>query len=1416
MPRHAFPTPTPLDAPQVHRVKFGVLGAYIPTQPHLIGRAVLRVPPPPRGATDDTPRFRLAVLPLAAPDAPPAVVDVEAQLSVTAAGGGGGGVPTLELAWRLASPDAASTFEAEVPVTVLPRASLGYGHGGFMGLAASMMSDERWRTILALEDATSHERATGVWHAAATASARGDRDRGRAANKRLMTLLENSPVLCAYGMLRWGAVRGRGAPSPEKARRPVAVSLTAVAAGVDDATAHRRSSDMGAPPSPAVDAVDAAVPPVGVAASTTTPPRELSPMPRPPLATVDEASALELSSLGQAASAAAAVAASRDLPREGGRADAAPIMRLPAASAHQRSTTDGMWGVRALMRSASDAWTLPGRRGGGGGGTPPQPVAPSPALSRDARVSTVPARLLAEWAADAETAPWPARGPPPSAPSASVVAAADAPLPPPQAQAMARPPVEVSTSTASLPPSPPAGGVGAPPLAPWVVAASPLPPPPPRHRRSEAGLVTAADPLPGECDPGSEDEDDDEEDGGRDSATPSPTGDDAAAASTATPQASHRVAPVPIEWDVWLCPRAPWLLQAASVDHGSLRRLAAQAVYARLPGCGAAARRAGRAGIARDGVSPVAWLSMFGRAVNRAVNGDPDVAVDGDDAGARSFRHRVSVDVSGAILPPSTLTPPGATFYARATIVHGAARVVPVRTAAVAASPDGRVAWKERLSFWPVDASLPPHSRVALRVDVRRLAPSGGGAVAVADTWVARVELPLGRVVADGHTGVRQWWRANAARRRGAAPNHSASAPPSTDPSAHGGRPLSPQLTGVTVVGLPGAAACVRRGARVPTASDDEVADPPPPMDTDAPPATLRLRVTLDRIPTLDAAVAVGVDRAAADTASALLSSPGGVVLDVKSAYSTPRDLELFCGALDGIGVTVRAVASFRPAQLDGVTRRRAPSVTLFHGLASLEAACDAGAVRPGGCVFFNGASLLRDAASFVAAGGDDATRGARSGDPTLDPAADPASHPLVDPAAWARYTAAVAGAGVAGGVYIQEACAAPVAVDALSALAAHAPHALPLGFAYGGAPGRAPAAFGSAGRGFGQQAIIEDVAARTEARAALRRRVDAGDAATVPPPTAAVWAGRLLYGGVRDVSLGDQRSVVRILCDAPTPDAMLTLIARLGGLRPVLVRFHAAFEAAPWTALGVPVESGFNFNASKALLRALRDRGGVAALPRSEKAALASFLASPPLYGWGLTYLLQASRLRTGLHKHAKEGVVCLLESCAKDDAAVVVGALGGPAALDAALRGRCRLSSSYAARVAAITALHALDGGAVPYRDPRYPFAAPPSRTALGAPGTPALHTRSKTRPEAVAKLARKLVAVVAAAAMHAGVAAVTCGAWAVVAAPRGAAPALRGVCGAGVLALALGMTIIVAGAYAAVWATVGIDVRAGWVRG
>jgi hypothetical protein len=50
-------------------------------------------------------------------------------------------------------------------------------------------------------------------------------------------------------------------------------------------------------------------------------------------------------------------------------------------------------------------------------------------------------------------------------------------------------------------------------------------------------------------------------------------------------------------------------------------------------------------------------------------------------------------------------------------------------------------------------------------------------------------------------------------------------------------------------------------------------------------------------------------------------------------------------------------------------------------------------------------------------------------------------------------------------------------------------------------------------------------------------------------------------------------------------------------------------------------------------------------------QAATAEWFASSDLYGYGATWLLMNARLRVGLHKFAKEGLLCLLESCTKDE---------------------------------------------------------------------------------------------------------------------------------------------------------------------
>ncbi len=60
----------------------------------------------------------------------------------------------------------------------------------------------------------------------------------------------------------------------------------------------------------------------------------------------------------------------------------------------------------------------------------------------------------------------------------------------------------------------------------------------------------------------------------------------------------------------------------------------------------------------------------------------------------------------------------------------------------------------------------------------------------------------------------------------------------------------------------------------------------------------LDLELRLEPVTSLDALVAVGLPPAAAQTCLAMLAEPGGLYLDIKSAYSTPQDLMVrtWCG----------------------------------------------------------------------------------------------------------------------------------------------------------------------------------------------------------------------------------------------------------------------------------------------------------------------------------------------------------------------------------------------------------------------------------------------------------------------------------------------------------------------------------------
>ncbi len=68
----------------------------------------------------------------------------------------------------------------------------------------------------------------------------------------------------------------------------------------------------------------------------------------------------------------------------------------------------------------------------------------------------------------------------------------------------------------------------------------------------------------------------------------------------------------------------------------------------------------------------------------------------------------------------------------------------------------------------------------------------------------------------------------------------------------------------------------------------------------------VRVAMTLEVVPHQHALQNIGVTPAAAQTCMAMLASPGGLYLDVKSAYSSAEHCMLFVGALSGMGVNAK------------------------------------------------------------------------------------------------------------------------------------------------------------------------------------------------------------------------------------------------------------------------------------------------------------------------------------------------------------------------------------------------------------------------------------------------------------------------------------------------------------------------------
>jgi hypothetical protein len=500
----------------------------------------------------------------------------------------------------------------------------------------------------------------------------------------------------------------------------------------------------------------------------------------------------------------------------------------------------------------------------------------------------------------------------------------------------------------------------------------------------------------------------------------------------------------------------------------------------------------------------------------------------------------------------------------------------------------------------------------------------------------------------------------------------------------------------------------------------------------------LVVRLSLEEVPVLEAMDNLGVPRAAAQTAIAMLSQPGGLYLDIKSAYSTPYDLQLFVSSLKGIGISTKALCSFRANQLK--IGPVADTVLFFHGLSGLENTCDSGTVSPGQFVLFNGASFLTEFKRENFVHMSQVVAETALGDVTGWP---------LDLAALRKYHAICEKYEILGGIYVQEPDAAPAGVDALCRLVAEYPSYFPLGFCYGHVSGRAVTWLDAKGRGFATQQLVEELAARKNLAGKAVSRITKGEHRNASLTTNVVLAGWLLRGGAW-MGYFEHRAFCTLLADLQPNAAVAVLVAEIGGIEFLCTRFHHFYELiTPLTLF----ESGWNWDFTKSLLRLLRNRSVLARLTPEQKVDLANYFISVSLYGYGLTYLAQLVGIRRGLHKHAKEGLCCLFESSTAFEMKNVLAALGGRAKVNSYLCGWSRLSWHYRQRLEDVEQNHRKNGSdCLAYKNPDLKYAALPytpsalleddlpSRYSLSSKARAAAHTRDKTRQELIFRWSRR----------------------------------------------------------------------------
>lgn len=174
----------------------------------------------------------------------------------------------------------------------------------------------------------------------------------------------------------------------------------------------------------------------------------------------------------------------------------------------------------------------------------------------------------------------------------------------------------------------------------------------------------------------------------------------------------------------------------------------------------------------------------------------------------------------------------------------------------------------------------------------------------------------------------------------------------------------------------------------------------------------------------------------------------GGLILDVKSTYSSTSDINIFIDALKARGVDVFGVGTFRHSQLDGLEAGVRP-VKFFHGITGVANASADGSLKQGDHLMFNAGSLLDKSGGWVR----DVSYG-------------------INQSAFQTLSNLVTQHDLYVGLYVQEGDVDEKAVEVIMKMVNKFPHLFKDGFAYGNLSGKAETE--TEGTGMGSQGTLD------------------------------------------------------------------------------------------------------------------------------------------------------------------------------------------------------------------------------------------------------------------------------------------------------------------------------------------------------